>query len=416
MTKFPKSRKNWVSLQESMIQARAKDLTWNSERSFKPAYFAGNDVLEVAHEGYKMYIDENALYGKTSYPSLFRYETEIIEMLVDLLNGPRNSGGSLTTGGTESNIIAMNTAREWAKQYKPEISSPEIIVPRTAHPSFEKGAKILQMKVVRLEKSPNLNVDLVSMEQAVNANTVMVVGSAPPYPYGHTDPIREIGAISANHNLWLHVDACLGGFILPFAREFDPSIPDFDFSVPSVNSISLDIHKYGYAAKGVSALMFQNKSHADYNRTSFDDWPGGLYSTPNLAGSRSGGAIASAWAVINYLGHEGYRDIVKTLIDLRQEFADGIDSVNGLSMVGKPQTFQFAFSSDAYDIFAVADGLSDLGWHIGRALEPRSVQLMITMSHKPIVKEFLSDLTNISKHVENGTIVSRNIGPVYANG
>jgi len=173
-----------------MIQARAKDLTWNSERSFKPAYFAGNDVLEVAHEGYKMYIDENALYGKTSYPSLFRYETEIIEMLVDLLNGPRNSGGSLTTGGTESNIIAMNTAREWAKQYKPEISSPEIIVPRTAHPSFEKGAKILQMKVVRLEKSPNLNVDLVSMEQAVNANTVMVVGSAPPYPYGHTDPIR----------------------------------------------------------------------------------------------------------------------------------------------------------------------------------------------------------------------------------
>ena len=416
MTKFPKSRKNWVSLQESMIQARAKDLTWNSERSFKPAYFAGNDVLEVAHEGYKMYIDENALYGKTSYPSHFRYETEIIEMLVDLLNGPRNSGGSLTTGGTESNIIAMNTAREWAKQYKPEISSPEIIVPRTAHPSFEKGAKILQMKVVRLEKSPNLNVDLVSMEQAVNANTVMVVGSAPPYPYGHTDPIREIGAISANHNLWLHVDACLGGFILPFAREFDPSIPDFDFSVPSVNSISLDIHKYGYAAKGVSALMFQNNGHADYNRTSFDDWPGGLYSTPNLAGSRSGGAIASAWAVINYLGHEGYRDIVKALIDLRQEFADGIDSVNGLSMVGKPQTFQFAFSSDAYDIFAVADGLSDLGWHIGRALEPRSVQLMITMSHKPIVKEFLSDLTNISKHVENGTIVSRNIGPVYANG
>jgi|ETN02SMinimDraft_4_1059925.scaffolds.fasta_scaffold57733_1 glutamate/tyrosine decarboxylase-like PLP-dependent enzyme len=416
MTKFPKSRKNWKSLKNSMISDRSNNLVWNSERVFKPAYFAGDDVLEVAHQAYNMFIDENALYGKTSYPSLYRYETEIVEMLVDLLNGSANAGGSLTSGGTESNIIAMNTAREWANDHRPEIVCAEIVVPRTAHPSFEKGAKFLKMKVVRLGKGPDLNVDLDGMEKAINSNTVMLVGSAPPYPYGHTDPIAKIGEIAQKHGLWMHVDGCLGGLILPFAREFDSSIPNFDFSVPSVDSISLDIHKYGYSAKGISALMFQNKCHTDYNRTSFDDWPGGLYSTPNLAGSRSGGAIASGWAVINYLGYDGYREIVSNLINLRQEFINGINSIDGLSMVGNPQTFQFAFCSDSYDIFAVADGLADLGWHIGRALEPKSIQLMITMAHKPIAQEFLSDLSEISNQVEKGTIVSRNIGPVYANG
>ena len=415
MTNFPSQKRDWSELKSAMNEARSNDLIWNNERVFKPAYFAGDDVLEVAHESYHMYINENALYSKTSYPSLYQYETELIDMLVDLLNGPDGSGGSFTSGGTESNLVAMKTAREWAKEHQPGSGTPEIVVPRTAHPSFEKGATVLEMKVVRLQESPNLTVDLAAMEKAINANTIMLVGSAPPYNYGHTDPITVIGAMAQQHGLWMHVDSCLGGFILPFAREFDSTIPEFDFSVSTVRSISVDLHKYAYSAKGISALMLRNKTHADYNRTSFNDWPGGLYSTPNLSGSRSGGAIASAWAVINYLGREGYRNIVQDLIQLRQKFQAGINAIPGLRVVGTPQTFQFAFGSDQFDIYAVADAMEDLNWKIGRAREPHSIQLMINSSHHSTVTTFLSDLEKVSDRVAAGNIKARDIQSVYAN-
>jgi glutamate/tyrosine decarboxylase-like PLP-dependent enzyme len=206
-----------------------------------------------------------------------------------------------------------------------------------------------------------------------------------------------------------------GGFIFPFAREFDSTIPEFDFLVPTVKSISVDLHKYAYAAKGISALMLRDKTHADYNRTSFNDWPGGLYSTPNLSGSRSGGAIASAWAVINYLRREGYRNIVQDLIQLRQQFQAGINAIPGLRVVGNPQTFQFAFGSDQFDIYAVADAMEDLNWKIGRAREPHSIQLMINRSHHLTVTTFLSDLEKVSHRVAAGNIKARDIQSVYAN-
>ena len=311
--------------------------------------------------------------------------------------------------------MAMKTAREWAREHHSGSGTPEIVVPRTAHPSFEKGAAVLEMKVVRLQKSPNLTVDLAAMEKAITANTIMLVGSAPPYNYGHTDPVTAIGAIAQQHGLWMHVDSCLGGFILPFAREFDSTIPEFDFSVSTVRSISVDLHKYAYSAKGISALMLRDKTHADYNRTSFNDWPGGLYSTPNLSGSRSGGAIASAWAVINYLGREGYRKIVLDLIQLRKKFLAGINAIAGLRVIGNPQTFQFAFGSEEFDIYAVADAMEDLNWKIGRAREPHSIQLMINSSHHSTVTEFLSDLETVAARVAAGNIKARDIKSVYAN-
>ena len=271
------------------------------------------------------------------------------------------------------------------------------------------------MKVVRLQEIPNLTVDLAAMGKAINANTVMLAGSAPPYNYGHTDPVTAIGAVAQQHGLWMHVDSCLGGFILPFAREFDSTIPEFDFSVSSVRSISIDLHKYAYSAKGISALMLRDETHADYNRTSFDDWPGGLYSTPNLSGSRSGGAIASAWAVIIYLGRDGYRKIVQDLIQLRKRFLSGIDAIAGLRVIGNPQTFQFAFGSDQFDIYAVADAMEDLNWKIGRAREPHSIQLMINSSHHLSVTTFLSDLEKVSGRVAAGNIKARDIQSIYAN-
>ena len=413
-TAFPTERCGRDELERRMASLRHDDAPWHSGRSFKPAYFAGDDVLDVAHEAFGMYIDENALYSRTSYPSLHRYEVEVVDMLLDLMHAPDAAGGSTTSGGTETNIMAVKTARDWAKEHRPAATAPEMILPRTAHPSFDKAAHLLGVRVVRMTDSPGFSADVEAMAGTVNENTVMLVASAPPYPYGECDPVARISDIARERGLWLHVDACLGGMILPFAREIDSSVPEFDFAIPGVTSISVDLHKYGYATKGVSALLLRDAALERFQRTTFEDWPAGVYSTPNISGSRSGGAIASAWAVMRYLGRDGYRDVVGRLMRVRQALVDGIESIEGLSVYAKPHSFQFAFGSDAFDIFAVAEGLGERGWLVGRALEPPSIMLMLNLSHESTVDAFLSELREVADEVKTANITAEQGSAVYA--
>ena len=413
-TAFPAKRCGRDELHRRMESLRRDDAPWHSGRSFKPAYFAGDDVLDVAHEAFGMYIDENALYSRTSYPSLHRYEVEVVDMLLDLLHAPDRAGGSTTSGGTETNVMAVKTARDWAREHKPVATAPEMIVPRTAHPSFDKAAHLLGVRVVRMAESPNFGADVEAMASAVNENSVMLVASAPPYPYGECDPVARIAALARQHNLWMHVDACLGGMILPFARDIDASVPEFDFAIPGVTSISVDLHKYGYATKGVSALLLRDAALERFQRTTFEDWPAGVYSTPNISGSRSGGAIASAWAVMRYLGRDGYREVVGRLMQVRQALVDGIESIEGLSVYAKPHSFQFAFGSDAFDIFAVAEGLGQQGWLVGRALEPPSIMLMVNLSHEPVAATFLSELREVVDEVKATKITAGTEPAIYA--
>ena len=413
-TAFPSDRCSREELQRRMESFRSDDAPWHSGRSFKPAYFAGDDVLDVAHEAFGMYIDENALYSRTSYPSLHRYDVEVVDMLLDLLHAPDGAGGSTTSGGTETNIMAVKTARDWAREHKPAATAPEMIVPRTAHPSFDKAAHLLGVHVVRMAKSPDFVADLEAMARAINENTIMLVASAPPYPYGECDPVVPVSELAQEHGLWMHVDACLGGMVLPFAREIDPSVPEFDFAIPGVTSISVDLHKYGYATKGVSALLLRDAAQERFQRTTFEDWPAGVYSTPNISGSRSGGAIASAWAVMRYLGRDGYREVVGRLMRVRQELIDGIESIEGLSVYAKPHTFQFAFGSDSFDIFAVAEGLGQRGWQVGRALEPPSIMLMLNLSHEATVGAFLDELREVVDEVKAAKITASAEPAIYA--
>ena len=389
-------------------------MPWHDGRSFKPAYYAGEEVLEVATEAYAMYINQNALYSRSGYPSLHQYESEVVAMMLEMLNAPEGASGNLTTGGTETNFMAVKTARDWARSRNGAVDSPQIIVPRSAHPSFDKAGEMLGVEVVRLRHSPDYLADIEAMAAHIGERTIMLVGSAPPYPYGQTDPIAEIAALARDHHLWMHVDGCLGGFILPFARERDPSIPDFDLGVPGVTSISADIHKYGYAAKGVSALLLVDAGLEEHQRSTFDDWPSGLYSTANVMGSRSGGAVASAWAVMNHLGREGYTEIVSNLIDVRERFVEGIESVDGLKVIAKPHAFNFAFLAEGFDIYAVADAMIDRGWTLGRAAEPPSIQLMINLSHQPVVEAFVDDLAQASKAARAGRITARTTDSIYA--
>jgi len=415
ISKLPASRGDWKSIEVSMNSARREDIPWRGPRTFKPAYFAGDDVVEVANRAYQMYITDNALHGKAAFPSLVRYHDEVIEMVLDMLHAPFGAGGSATIGGTESNFMAVKTARDWAREHLPAATSPKIIVPRSAHPSFDKAAHMLGVRIERMSESPSYLADVDAMAAAVDEHAIMMVASAPPYPYGQSDPVSEIASLASKHSLWLHVDGCLGGFILPFAREFDDSIPDFDFIVPGVTSMSVDIHKYGYAAKGISALLLRDADLDKFQRSVHDDWPGGMYATANVAGSHSGGAVASAWAVMNYLGREGYREVVKQQIDIREALISGIESIEGLEVWAKPQAFNFAFGSKSLDIFAVADGMTDKGWTLGRAREPDSIQLMITVAHAASIDEFLRELAETSEAVRSGSLCARQTQAVYAN-
>ena len=405
---------SWSQVQAQMAEARKDDLPWYGPRYFKPTYFMGDDIVEVADKAYQMYISHNLLYGTSSFPSLGRYETEVVGMLLDILNAPAGAGGNLTTGGTESNIMAVKTARDWAREHRPDAPNPQIIAPHTVHMSFDKASQLLGVKLVTLDHSLDYRADVKAISAAINPNTIMLVGSAPPYAYGTVDPISEIATLAARHGLWMHVDCCLGGFILPFARKLGYAIPDFDFEVPGVTSMSIDIHKYGYSAKGISALLLCQAEFEKFRRFSVDGLTG-LYSTPNIAGSRSGGAVSSAWAVMRYLGEEGYLKSVKRILEIRDRFIDGIQAIDELEVQGRPHAYQFGFGSDTLDIFAVADGMADRGWVSGRGVEPPAILLMINASHETSVQAYLGDLATVARDVKAGRVTRRSTQQVRAN-
>jgi glutamate/tyrosine decarboxylase-like PLP-dependent enzyme len=258
------------------------------------------------------------------FPSLVRYEAEVVAMALDMLEAPEGAGGGITTGGTESILMAVRTARDWAREHRPQAVRPELILPETAHPAFEKAAQLVGVSVRRMSRSPGYRADVEAMAAAVGDQTIMLVGSAPPYPYALVDPIERIAALAEQHGLWMHVDACVGGFVLPFVRELGHPVPPFDFAVPGVMSISADLHKFGYSGRGASLLLLRDKANERYQRFSSGAWPSGTYSTLNFGGSRNGGAIASSWAVMRYLGRSGYRSRVAGILKTKAKLARGL--------------------------------------------------------------------------------------------
>ena len=420
-SKFPQNSRPWPDIQAEMASAHEEDKPWYAPRQFKGgSYFGGEDVVQVANDAYRMYINHNALFAPDLFPSLVKYERELLDALLEMLTAPGGAGGSLTSGGTESIVVAVKAARAWARDHKPDASAPEIVVPHAAHPAFDKAAHILGIKTVRVPTSVDFRADLDAMSQAINENTILIAGSAPSYPYGVTDPISQIGALSQKHNLWCHVDACHGGYVLPFARKLGYSIPDYDFAVNGVTSISVDVHKLGYANKGVSGLLLRDEALVEYQRFTFEDWPSGLYSTRSNTGSRSGGGVASAWAVLNYLGEEGYLRIVERILDTRDRFIDGINAIDGLRVYGTPHAYLVAFGPDPQhlpskdlDIFAVHDGMLDKGWNSNRIVDPEGIHLFFDNSHHDITEQYLTDLALVTAQARTQNLTRRKTKAVY---
>jgi len=389
---FPKQGMTKSNLLRQMKQGKETDAKWQEGRTFSLIYNPANDeITQMVKEAYSLFFSENGLNPHT-FPSLKKMENEVIAMCTSLFRGSENACGSLTSGGTESIFLAVKTAREWAKKHKSYIKKPEIILASSAHPAFQKACHYLGIKTVVVPMDTTYRADMTSIWQAINRNTIMIVGSAPAYPHGVIDPIEKMAKLALENNILLHVDACVGGFMLPFMEKLGYEVPSFDFSLEGVTSISADLHKYGYAAKGVSVILYKNRELRKQQFFVYTNWVGGIYASQTAGGTRPGGAIASAWAAINGIGLDGYLKLVKTTMNTTTKLKRGIESIDGLKILGQPDMSILAVASDKINIYAVADELSAKGWYIDRQQSPPSIHLTISPIHAQYMDEFLIDL------------------------
>ncbi len=377
---------------------KEKDSDWKSGRMFGLIYHASDEIEEFAKDACYEFLIENGL-SPFAFPSLLKMETEVISMVAHMLGGDSETVGSITSGGTESIFMAVKTAREWARANRPEISEPEIVIPLTAHPAFNKAAHYLGLRVIITPVDDGYRAVPGAMREAANENTIMLVGSAFTYPHGMVDPISEIASLSNERGIWMHVDSCLGGFILPFMKKLDYPIPDFDFALPGVFSISCDIHKYGYTPKGISTVLYRSSDLRQYQYFAYADWPGGVYGTSSLSGARSGGALASAWAVMNHLGEEGYLRLVRTTVETTRKLIEGIGEITDLYVLGKPDATVFAFGSDTVNVYALSEKMKERGWHLEAQHLPPCLHVTVSPVHERIVESFLKDLRSAVEEV-----------------
>ncbi len=370
-------------------EARVRDADWRAGRIWSLVYHAGSEHTAFLHEVFRRYSSENGL-STQAFPSLGRFQAEVVAMLATLLGGDGRTAGAMTSGGTESILLAVKAYRDQARAAGN--ARPKMVVPASAHPAFMKAAQYFDVEAVVVPVADDFRADLPRTAEAIDERTVLLVASAPCFPYGTVDPIGALGELAAARGIGLHVDACVGAFILPFLRDLGHRVPAFDFGVPGVTSMSADLHKYGYALKGASAVLYRT---ADLRRHQFfvdTAWLGGLFGSPGLLGTRNGGIIAAAWAALMRLGEAGYRDLAQRTWTLAERLKAGIRAIPGLRLVGEPDMTVFAFTSDTHDIFDVAQRLADRGWHVDRQNAPRSIHLVVTPHHEAAAGRFLADL------------------------
>ena len=380
---------------------RAEDARYREGRTWSLIYYAGDRHQALLERAHGLYLAENGL-NPVAFRSLRRMEAEVVQMTAGLLNGPPSTVGCMTSGGTESILLAMKTWRDHARRFRPWVRRPKVVLPRSAHPAFDKAAHLLGLRLAHARLRPDGRVDLDHLRHLVDRNTVLLVGSAPQYPHGAVDPIPELGAIARRHRLPLHVDACFGAFILPWLERLGVvDLPAWDLRVPEVSSISADLHKYGYAAKGASVLLYRDMSMMRHQFFVTTDWPGGVYASASYAGTRPGGPIAAAWAALRAMGEEGYLSRAADAWRAAEQLREGIRGVQGLRLLGRPDStvVTWAATEGGPDVYAVADQLQARGWAVDRQQDPPSVHCSTNAVNLPVAERYLDDLRCAVDHV-----------------
>lgn len=391
---------------------RGDDADWRRGRTFSLVYNAADAELERLHEAVAAeYLHENYL-NPFAFPSLLRMEREVVAMGADLLHGnPR--GGKLTSGGTESLFLAVQVARDHARAAR-GVAEPRIVLPSTAHPAFAKACHYLDVEEVRVPVGADGRADVEATLAAVDPSTALVVGSAPCYPFGVVDPIPELAALASERGALCHVDACLGGWLLPFLERLGEPIPPWDFRVEGVTSVSADVHKYGWCFKGASLLVHRDEDQLRRQYFLFDGWPGGLYGSATTAGTRPAAPIAAAWATVSHLGLDGYLRLADQVRAVARRFRDGIDGIQGIHVTGDPVpgVLQIAADTDpatdaaVLDIGAVGDVMDDRGWHLDR--QQGGLHAILSPSHLAVANDFLADLAAaVAGHGESRGVEAR---------
>jgi sphinganine-1-phosphate aldolase len=374
---------------------RDNDVRWEDGRTFGMVYDGGPEVREVAERAAAMYLHENAL-NTFAFPSLRDIQSEVVGWTADLLHGPDTTAGFLTSGGTESILCAVKAARERARVER-DVTEPEMVVARSAHAAFHKAAHLFGLTVRAAPVRADWSADVQAMADLVNENTALIVGSAPQYPQGVMDDIPAIAALAKSIGANCHVDACMGGFVLPFVEMLGRPVSPWDFRVDGVTTISADIHKLGYAPKGVSVILHRTKELRKYQTFVFDDWLGGFYASPNLQGTRSGLPMAAAWAVMQHLGTNGYSRLTESVLANADEMRAGIGAIDGVHVLGDGAFHLVAMARDstsdvAIDVFALGDALASKGWYHDRQTPPDSLHSTVSNSNSGVIEHYLADL------------------------
>ena len=373
-----------------------EDPAWENGQCSGTMYCGDHDHYDFLNQAFAHFSYVNTLQ-RDLCPSATKFEAEIIAMTLDLLGAGTVTGsapgGLVTSGGSGSIAHAVLAYREAASG---RAGRPNIIKPETAHPAFAKAGHLfgVEMRVAPVDPVTT-RVDLDWVTSHVDANTVALVGSASNYGYGTIDPIEELGRIALEHEIGLHVDGCLGGFILPFGRELGYDIPPFDLSVPGVTTMSADTHKYGYALKGTSVLLFADQSLRNAQYFYLTDWSGGKYCSPGMDGSRSGGLLAATWAAMVSLGRAGYRRYAERIFATSAAMQEAVSSHDSLRLIGAP-TFLFAFTSDEYDVYHVNDFLRTRNWRLNGQQYPNALHMAVTrpQTHEGVVERWRADLSD----------------------
>jgi len=380
-----KGRDQGDILGELSVMAEEENRSWRSGQTSGTFYHAGDAHRAFLNKIFSLYSHVNVLQVDIC-PSMSKFESEIVSMTAKMLNAEAAQAhnpeddvcGTVTFGGSESIMMAMKVYRDRAR-VEMNLTAPEIIIPHTAHPAFDKAGEYFGIKMVHAPTpAPDFRVDLNAVKRLINTKTVALVGSAGNYPYGLIDPLEDLSDLALKHGLGLHVDGCLGGFILPWAEKLGYPIPVFDFRLPGLTSMSADTHKYGFGLKGTSVVLYRNKHLRRYQFFHVPDWPGGLYASPSMTGSRSGGLTASTWAAMVYLGEKGYLEAARAIMRVADEIKQGIATIPELEIIGEP-TFVISFRSDEIDIFHVNDDMAAKGWRFNCLQLPPALHFCVTM-------------------------------------